>query len=174
MIKQLLILLLIPFHFGFSQEEKTLTKMDRFVSNTGSIVKLENFYLTEQEGYSEIAKVQVRKASIGGDVAFFLQIIKEDKYGNKNASIAEEDLVEVIKAYDELVIQSKNEETSADYFENKFTTDDGFQIGYGGSEDILWFITLEKYGKSTIIFAGPVAIGLTLKEGLKKIKSLKS
>jgi len=173
MKKQILIVTLIFLQFGFSQEEKVITKMDRFVSNTGSIVKLENFYMPELKGYSEVAKVQVRRATSGGVVAFFLQIIKEDKYGNKNASIAEEDLVEVIKAYDELVVQSGSEETNADYFENKFTTEDGFQIGYGGGKNRVWFLILEKYGKSTILFKGHELIGDALKEGLKKIESLK-
>jgi|TARA_Y100000310_G_scaffold281664_1_gene302285 S-adenosylmethionine hydrolase len=168
-----LILILILFQFGFSQEEKIITKMDRFVSNTGSIIKLENYYMPELKGYSTVAKVQVRKATSADDVGFFLQIIKEDKYGNKSASIAEEDLIEVIKAYDELVIQSNREDTNADYFENKFTTEDGFQIGYGGGKNRLWFLILEKFGESTILFQSHELIGTALKNGLKKIEGLK-
>ena len=156
-----------------SQDEKALTKMDRFISNVGTIIKLENYKLSSVEAYSEVISAKVRRATSKDEVAFYLMFIKEDKYGNKNASIAEEDLVEVIKAYDELVVQSGSEETNADYFENKFTTEDGFQIGYGGGKNRVWFLILEKYGKSTILFKGHKLIGDALKEGLKKIESLK-
>ena len=174
MIKWMIIGILTVLNFGLSQDEKSISKMDKFVSNTGSIIKLENFYQPELKAYNEILKVQVRKASTGVDNAYYLQIIKEDKYGKKSASIAEEDLVEVIKAYEELVIQSENENSSSDYFENKFTTEDGFQIGYGGGKNNLWFLKLEKFGKSTVLFKGHEEIGYALKQGRKVIQDLKN
>ena len=100
-------------------------------------------------------------------------LLKEDKYGNKTGSIAEDDLNDVIQAYDELVSQFNVEASEADYFENKFTTEDGFAIGYGGGKNRLWYITLEKYGKSTILFKGHEEIGYALKEGKKVIEDLK-
>ena len=166
--------ILAILNLGLSQDEKALSKMDKFVSNTGSIIKLENFYQPELKGYSEVLKVQVRKATVGEEKAYYLQIIKEDKYGNKSASIAEEDLIEVIKAYNELVKQSESEDTSADYFENKFTTDDGFQIGYGGGKNRVWFLTLEKFGKSTILFKGHEDIGYAINQGKNIIDELKA
>jgi secreted protein with Ig-like and vWFA domain len=43
--------------------------------------------------------------------------------------------------------------TSSDYTENKFVTDDGFQVGYYVSkEKVNWYITLEKYGNGNTIF----------------------
>lgn len=157
----------------FSQEEKTLSKMDKFVSNTGKIIKLENFYQPELKGYSEVLKVQVRRGTIGSDRAYYLQFIKEDKYGNKTGSIAEDDLDDIIQAYDELVSQFNVEASKADYFENKFTTEDGFAIGYGGGKNRLWYLTLEKYGKSTVLFKGHEEIGYALKQGKKVIEGLK-
>jgi len=59
MIKSMIVSLLIISNIGLSQNEKTLSKMDKFVSNTGKIIKLENFYQPELKGYSEVIKVQV-------------------------------------------------------------------------------------------------------------------
>ena len=36
--------------------------------------------------------------------------------------------------------------------ENKFTTEDGFQLGYALGRSTTWFIVLERYGESTILF----------------------
>ena len=43
--------------------------------------------------------------------------------------------------------------SEGDYLENKFVTDDGFQIGYYiKNEKAIWYITLEKYGSDNNIF----------------------
>jgi hypothetical protein len=160
--------------FAFCQDEKALTKMERFVSNTGRIVKLENFYLPDLKASYEVLKTKVRRATIQDETSYFLILVKEDKYGDKSAAIAEDDLKELVKAFDELINQSENETTNSDYFENKFTTEDGFQIGYGGSGDILWFITLEKYGKSTVLFAKYADIKAIFGMAQKKIEELKA
>ena len=158
-----------------SQDEKALTKMDRFISNVGTIIKLENYKLSSVEAYSEVISAKVRRATSKDEVAFYLMFIKEDKYGNKSAAIAEDDLKDIMSALDNLIDKSKNETSTADYLENKFTTEDGFQIGYGGSDPKvpLWFMTLEKYGKSTILFKSSEPIKKALQEGMDKINSLK-
>ena len=159
----------------FSEEEKSLTKMDRFISNVGTIIKLENFQLSDVEAYSEVINAKVRRATSQDEVAFFLMFIKEDKYSDKSAAIAEDDLQDIMDALENLIEKSKNETSTADYLENKFTTEDGFQIGYGGSDPSspLWFMTLEKYGKSTILFKSHEPIKKALQEGIDKISSLK-
>ena len=158
----------------YSQDEKVLTKMDRFVSNTGKIIKIENFNLPDLKATYEVVKAKVRRATIQDETNYFLLLVKKDKYGDKSAAIAEDDLEELIKAFDELILQSENETTTSDYYENKFTTEDGFQIGYGGSGDILWFITLEKYGKSTVLFKKYADIKAIFGMAQKKIKELKT
>ena len=101
-------------------------------------------------------------------------LVKEDKYNDKSAAIAEEDLEDLIKAMDELIKQSENETTTSDYYENKYTTEDGFQIGYGGSGVPLWFITLSTYGKSTVLFKEFNNIKNTFMTAQKKINELKN
>ena len=64
------------------------------------------------------------------ETEYYFIMVKEDKYGDKSAFIAEQDLEQIIKAFDELIKQGENEISESDYLENKFTTDDGFQIGY--------------------------------------------
>jgi tRNA G10 N-methylase Trm11 len=157
----------------YAQDEKVLTKMERFVSNTGKIVKLENFHLPDLKASYEVVKTKVRRVTIQDEINYFLLLVKEDKYGDKSAAIAEDDLSELIKAFDELIQQSENETTKSDYFENKFTTEDGFQIGYGGSGNIVWFITLEKYGKSTVLFNKYADIKAIFGLAEKKIEELK-
>ena len=178
-MQRILILLIVAFSclfshsFLFSQEEKELTKMERFVSNTGHIIKLENFKLSDLVAYNEKLQVKVSRATIGGKKAYFLLLIKYGKYSDKKAAIAEEDLKEILKAFENLIKQSSKESSSADYIENKFTTDDGFQIGYAKGKSITWFITLSRYSESTILFATPDQIKTTLSSSIAKIKELK-
>jgi hypothetical protein len=169
------LLLAVILGIIFPQEEKSISKMDRFISNVGSIMKLENFTLPDVEGYNEVITSKVRRATSKDDVAYFLQFVKKDKYKSKVASIAEDDLRDVIKAMDNLILQSNNESSTANYLENKFTTEDGFQLGYGGADvnNLLWFMTLEKYGESTILFKEHLSIKKALLNGLDKINSLK-
>ena len=67
-------------------------------------------------------------------------------------------------------------DSSADYLEHKFTTEDGFQIGYGGSDikSLLWFMTLEKYGDATVLFKDHANLKNALEAGQNKIKELKA
>ena len=94
--------------FSFCQDEKVLTKMERFVSNTGRIVKLENFYLPDLKASYEVLKTKVRRATIQDETSYFLILVKEDKYGDKSAAIAEDDLKELVKAFDELNLKNRN------------------------------------------------------------------
>ena len=56
--------------------------------------------------------------------------------------------------------------------ENKFVTDDGFQVGYYVSKGkVQWYLTLEKYGKSTIFISFP-KINLAFDGAKKKIEEL--
>ncbi len=172
-MKRFALLLIVVSSVVFAQEEKDLTKMERFVSNTGQIIKLENFNLPPLTAYNEKLQAKIRKATISGESAFFLVLTKEDKYGNKSAAIAEEDLTEVLMAFENIMAQIAGEDSNADYLENKFTTDDGFQIGYAKGKSITWFITLERYGKSTVLFNNPNEIKVTLVSAISKIEELK-
>lgn len=172
-MRRILAIALVGASLAFPQEEKELTKMQKFVSNTGNIIKLENFSLPDLPAYNEKLSVKVRRATMGGEAAYFLLLVKEAKYSDKSAAIAEEDLKEVLKAFDNLMSQVSSESSKADYLENKFTTDDGFQIGYAKGRSVTWFITLERYGESTVLFGEPDEIRATLASAISKIEELK-
>jgi len=152
-------LTLIILVFGFSslvlgQEEKELSKMDKFVSNVGEIVRFEDYNLPEMVAYNEKLTNKIRIIVSGKEKGYFFILQKKDKYDTKTAAIAEDDLSDVISALNNLIEKSKNEKDGPDYLENKFKTEDGFQIGYAKGNSITWFITLESYGKSTVLFDG--------------------
>jgi len=158
----------------FSQDEKSLSKMEQFVSNAGQIIKFENYNLPDLKGSYSVIKTKVRRVSAGGETKYYFIMNKEDKYKDKTAYIAEEDLVEIEKALDQLIIESENEESNSDYLENKFTSEDGFQIGYFEGKSLNWFVTLEKYGSSSITFKGYANLKAIIGMAQKKIQELKT
>lgn len=173
-MKRLVIILLVTSSFLFPQDEEELTRMEKIVSNTGQILKLENFILPDIVAYNEKLHVKVRRATMGREAAYDLLLTKEDKYGAKSVAIAEEDLKEVLYAFQDLIVQSASESSSADYLENKFTTDDGFQIGYAKGSSITWFVMFDRYGKSTVLFDNPDGIKNALANAIFKIEELKA
>ncbi len=156
--------------------EKTQTKMEAFVSQTGVITKFTDFNLNKLKSNYTAAEIRIRKVSSGNVEKYFYQIEKTGKYGSSTASIEHSDLLELIKALNSLKSELNNDLTgNPDYLENKFVTDDGFQLGYfirkGKST---WYIKLEKYGSDNNIFINDVStIELNLNEAKAKIEELK-
>lgn len=177
MKKYFTIIILFIVCLGFSQEkEKQNSKMDDFVSKTGVIIKYEDFNLPNIKLYLGVAKSKIRKISSGKESQLFLQISKEDKYGDKTASIAYDDLLEMQKALISLSLQSEKDViTNSDYLENKFVTDDGFQVGYYVSKGkISWYLKLAKYGSNNTVFSKDLkAFETAFQLGKEKIESLK-
>ena len=133
---------------------ETVTKMDAFTSKTGSIIKYVDFNLPNIKSSYNSSQTKVRKLISSGEVVYFYQISAQSKYGTKSASIAYEDLLEVIKAINTLKSEASTDLIlNPDYLENKFITDDGFQIGYYVSKGKLkWYIKLEKYGSDNTLY----------------------
>ncbi len=164
--------------FVFSQnvdEEKT--KMEKFASKTGVVSCIQDFNLEDMYSlYGTDAKTRIRKLSSGGETLYFYQIEKEGSYDTKIASIEYSDVVEVIKAITVLSEQqSEDKALNPDYLENKFITEDGFQVGYyvsGGDSN--WFIILEKYGSDNTFFSIKSSIVEGFESALNKIELLKS
>jgi hypothetical protein len=140
---------------AFGQDVKEAnTKLEKFISKTGVIIKYEDYNLNDIKLTYGFAKSKIRKVTNGDATALFYQISKEGKYDTKTASIAYEDLLEMQKALSSLKSQSESDSTtSSDYIENKFVTDDGFQVGYFVNKSkVNWYIMLEKYGSGNTIF----------------------
>lgn len=165
-MKKNLIFALLVFSglISFSQNTKTeteniTTKMDVFASKTGIITKFTDSNLGNlKSSYGELAETRIRKVNSGAVTEYFYQIEKPGKYGNSTASIEYSDLLEVIKALETLKLElAKDIATNPDYLENKFITEDGFQVGYyiskGKSQ---WYLRLEKYGSDKTLFVKEV------------------
>lgn len=136
------------------ESESVITKMDVFVSKTGSITKFIDTKLPNLKASFDSSKTRIRKITNGSTNGYFYQIVKEGKYNNTTASIDYNDLIEVLKAIKVLKAEVNNDIASnPDYMENKFVTVDGFQVGYyvsKGKAD--WYIKLEKYGSDNTLF----------------------
>lgn len=166
---------------AFAQEVKkesdnVKTKMDAFISKTGTIIKFKDTKLATIKGSYGGAESRVRKINNGTQAVFFYQIDKPGKYSNTVASIEYNDLVEVIKAIKVLKNDvEKDTKDNPDYLENKFTTIDGFQVGYYISKGKAnWYLKLEKYGSdNTLFIESGDYIETIFTEGKNKIDELK-
>lgn len=171
------LLLISMVIFGQDTKEAN-TKMDAFASKMGVIIKYVDYSLPNLSlNYGGVSETKVRKFIIGSDIGYFYQISFKGQYNTKTASIAYEDLLEVIKAIQTLKTESATDQSSnPDYLENKFVTDDGFQLGYYVSSGKLkWYLVLEKYGSGNTIFINDVTTIETAFNGAKeKIESLKN
>jgi hypothetical protein len=151
-------------------ENATKTKMELFSSKTGVITKFIDTQLPNISALYESAETRIRKVESGNMETYFYQIKKEGKYGSSTASIEYSDLLEVIKAVKTLKAEVDADIASnPDYMENKFTTVDGFHVGYYISEgEATWYIRLEKYGSDKTLF---VADGTTILNAFENAKS---
>ncbi len=137
------------------EAQKSETKMESFASKTGVIVKFIDHKLPDFKlSYGSVAETRIRKIINGQESRFFYQIENQGKYSNSIASIDYSDLVEVIKAIKSLKAEvDKDVSLNPDYLENKFTTIDGFQVGYYVSKGkATWYLKLEKYGSDNTVF----------------------
>lgn len=165
----------------FAQDAKDVkeesTKMDAFASKTGTIIKYIDYSLPDLKLSYGIAETKIRKFISGPDIEYFYQISKEGKYDTKIASIAYQDLLEVIKAIEPLKKESISDKAlNPDYLENKFVTDDGFKLGYYVSKGKLaWYLVLERYGSGNTIFVNDVSvIESAFNTAKQKIEELKN
>ena len=177
------IILLLAATITFSQEtkkeaEKERTKIEAFTSKTGSIIKLSDYKLSGIKPlYGTISETRIRKINSSSLTGYFFQIEKQGKYNSAIASIEYSDLLEVIKAINSLKTEiEKDLTTNADYLENKFTTVDGFKVGYMINKGkVTWFLQLERYGSDNTLFIENIeTIENAFNEAKSKIDELKT
>jgi hypothetical protein len=153
------------------------TKMDAFISRAGEVIKFIDYNLDDLKlSYGGTASTRIRKLSSGNDIKYFYQIEKAEQYGNSIASIEFSDLLEILKAIKILKSEvDKDITTNPDYLENKFLTEDGFQIGYYVSKGkASWYLKLEKYSsKSTIFLRDGIDIELAFNNARNRMDELK-
>lgn len=198
MKKYLLIAMLtLPLSL-FAQSEtevKSQTTFEKFTSTIGHIVKFKDYSLpdvTGKEGSGLLAvyyivHAQVRQVMVGDDTSLFLRLsYKPDQTTpTRYAFIAYEDVKEIDKALKELVDQGSVDTTGdANYLENKFKTQDFFEIGYYISKHVSkkgeesftkkWYIDLDnRFTSSTAFFATPNELVTLFESAISKMESLK-
>jgi hypothetical protein len=138
---------------GEPEEQPGLSKLESFISKRGTVIKFEDFNLSPLKLiYSGAAEAKIRKITSGTESQYFYQIEKRGQYSSYVASIAYEDVLELIRALGTLESElDKDIALNPDYLENKFVTDDGFQMGYyvnAGKSN--WYLKLESHGDNTI------------------------
>lgn len=146
----------IVVSFLLSQDVKEIaktneTKLDVFASKTGSLIKSIDYPLPNiSTSFGQVVEARVRKLIRGNEVKYFFQISCEGKYSTKTASIEYADLLEVLKAFSSLKTEAILDALDKLYVENKFITEDGFQLGYYVNEGKShWYMKLEKYGSGS-------------------------
>lgn len=177
-----IILAFLIASYGFSQDikkeaEKPETKMEKFASRTGVITKFTDSNLSNLKSSYTVAETRIRKLNSGETISYFYQIEKPGKYGSSTASIEYSDLLEVIKAFNSLKSEVDSDVSlNPDYLENKFITEDGFQLGYYvNKEKVTWYIKLEKYGTDKTLFIKDLEqIEANFIEAKNKIEELKN
>lgn len=137
-----------------NQKKAEKTKMDVFASKTGSILKYIDTNLPNLKTSFASSKTRVRKIKSGTTTGYFYQIVKGGKYNDNTASIEYNDLIELLKALKMLKTELETDIALApDYMENKFITEDGFQVGYYvRNQKASWYINLEGYGSDATLF----------------------
>ena len=190
MKKLLLITLLLLVSITYSQNENKekdekdkdapVTKMEKFSSKTGAIVKMVDFNLPRITiGFGSYLDTRIRKITTSSSSAYFYQIEKKEQYRNIITSVEYSDLIMLINALKGLTANIAGDQVIAgDYIETKYTTIDGFQIGYYISEgrtDVKWFIELDKYRHNTTVYMKEIKTFLLgLIEAKEKIEELQS
>jgi hypothetical protein len=141
-----------------------VTKMDQILSKKGLMVKIIDYNETMLPLSFGHATSKIRKIISLNKIKYFLQIIKPSEYNSKIASIAYEDLIEVIEALQTLKQESTNDLLlKPEYLENTYISVDDYEIGYYVSKTkIHWFMRLSRFGTDTTLFL----------KGVKDIESL--
>lgn len=145
-----LALILPLLSYAQDDTEKKQTKFEQFISKTGKISKFLDVNMPKL-GYLETS---IRIVMGEEKNAYFYRIEKPETSttNSRIAMIEYSDLVEINKALTKLLSEDEADcASNPDYLENRFITEDGFKIGYYVDKGRAnWFITLEKYSKSTV------------------------
>lgn len=177
----LIILLCSLSGFTYAQTQndatKKLTKFEVFTSRTGRIIKFIDVNMPSiSENFMGSLETGIR-IIMGADHNAYFYRVEEPETNRSIAHIAMieySDLVEINKALVKLASEVDSDCTSnPDYLENKFVTDDGFQVGYYVSKGkASWYLKLERYENSIIFVQNVEEITTNFNAAQKKIEEL--
>ena len=165
--------------FAQNDVEKKLTKFEQFTSKTGRISKFVDVKTPNiPESFMGSLDTSIRTL-MGEESNSYFYRIEERETSRSVAHIAMieySDLVEINKALTKLVGEVEADCTAnPDYLENRFITEDGFQIGYYVSKGkASWYLKLERYSSSTVFIKNAEALTSNFPAAQKKIEELKA
>lgn len=155
----IIIFIIISVSYCYSQsqtddKEKSKSKMEQFSLSTGQITKFTDYKLPNVKTSYGGKECRVRVFTRGSEIRYYYQIINKTQYKSLVSSIEYSDLLEVMKAYNQLKSEALQDMVSnPEYLENYFTTiDDDFTFGYYVSKGkINWYMTIgNKYNNENI------------------------
>ena len=157
-----------------TEDVKKLTKFEEFSSKTGSIVK-----------FVDVKMPRISLSSCGnldtgirtfksGNNAYFYRLDRPETI--ETAMIEYSDLVEINKALTKLASEVEADVASnPDHLENKFRTEDGFEVGYFVSKgEANWYLKLVRYSRHTVIVKNKTVVIDAFKNAQAKIEELKA
>lgn len=148
-------MVLSSFSYAQTDSDKT-SSYDQLTDRTGEIVKFIDFNQVKLPLLpATYANTEVRKVIVDDATNYFYRIVYRDIKGDAwSTSISYKDLKEVITAFEHLVKSSVTDLTiPGDYLENKYRSEDGFEIGYYIKEKkISWFIELHRHVLDRTVF----------------------
>lgn len=179
-MKKLLVILLVLIPIAaFSQDnsaQKPKTKFEAFSSKTGSIVKFYDISLPKMSVSYSTLETGIRVLNSESNVYFYRLVEPATSTSRANIAMIEySDLVEINKALAVLISEVESDvATNPEYLENKFRTEDGFEIGYYVREGkARWFMNFDGYGNSTVFVKKQEELVTAFKNAQTKIEELK-
>lgn len=181
-MKKLLVILALMMPvalFAQSDAEKKLTKFEQFTSKTGRISKFVDVKMPNiPQSFMGSLETSIRTLMGEQSNSYFYRIEQGETQRSVShiAMIEYSDLVEINKALTKLVSEVEADcAANPDYLENRFITEDGFQIGYYVSKGkASWYLKLERYSNSTVFIKNAEALTSNFPEAQKKIEELKA
>ena len=181
MKKLLLLLALMMPMLTFAQNDaaKKLTKFEQLTSKTGRISKFVDVKMPNlPESFMGSLETSVRTVMGEQTNGYFFRIEEAETTRRIShiAMIEYSDLVEINKALAKLIAEVDADCTAnPDYLENRFITNDGFQIGYYVSKGkASWYLKLERYSNSTVFIKNAEVLSTNFKAAQQKIEELKT
>ncbi|MBK6915299.1 MAG: hypothetical protein IPH11_17150 [Ignavibacteriales bacterium] len=145
----------------FAQEiTKEESKFNQLASKTGTIIKFIDYKLSRLEfigGGS--ANSTVRKLIINNEPHYFYYISIHSRWGN-DVALTYDDFLALSEAMEKLKKDSAQDlALHLYYLENKFITEDGFELGYSiDSDKLTWYLVDNRFTSKNILLLSNLEI----------------
>jgi hypothetical protein len=162
--------------YGQQEMSKPKSAYEKFLSDFGTMITKDFYDLSSLNSSYKRLTVKIIRLTSGKGTQYFFSLSAKAEYSDKSAIIAESDLIEISKALKEIIEKSKGESnTSLEYRESYFATNDGFKVGYfQKGTDQTFFIDLDDYqSDDTFFFDDFQPLIQTIEKAKAKIESLK-